>query len=358
MINEKLLEKLKILQAEYNEILKLTTDPEVLRDAKKYAEVSKREKRMQVKGAIANKFFDFVKEIKEAEEIISMENDKEMISMMEEQIRDSKKAIESMFGDIEEALTEIDPADELDAIIEIEGKAGGDEANIFAGDLYKMYQRWAAKNEATIEVIEASSADVGGFTSIQFAVRGVNVFGYLRYESGIHRVQRVPATETQGRVHTSTAAVHVVPEVDSTIDIEIKTSEIRIDTYRSGGKGGQHANKTDSAVRITHIPTGVVATSSEGRSQHDNKDRAMQTLKSRLYEAQLRKQQSNSANAKAAAIGSGDRSEKIRTYNYPQNRITDHRVGLTLKKLDRVMDGGLDEVIDFIRATIKNEDQN
>lgn len=358
MINEKLIEKLKELKSEYEEIMSKMLKPDILADAKLYANFSKREKKLQKKVAIANKYFLLSNEVYEAREIIYTEKNKEIIEMMEEQIRENKKEIENMIPDIERILITIDPTDELDAIIEIEGKAGGDEANIFAGDLYKMYHRWATKKEMTVEIIDSTSTEMGGFSNIQFVISGNNAFGFLKYESGVHRVQRVPVTETQGRVHTSTASVHVIPEIDSTIGIEVKTSDIRIDTYRSGGKGGQHANKTDSAVRVTHIPTGVVAQSSEGRSQHDNKERAINTLKSRLYEAQLREQQVNSANEKAAAIGSGDRSEKIRTYNYPQNRLTDHRVGLTLKKLDRVMDGDLDEVIDFIRAAIKNEDQN
>lgn len=357
-MNERLKEKLIQVKYEYDEVLAMMADPEVLGNAKKYAEVSKKEKRMQVKGEVATRYYNLSQEIKDAEEIISIEEDKEMIAMMEEQIRENKKAIVAMQGEAEEALVEVDPSDELDAIIEIEGKAGGDEANIFAGDLFKMYQRWSSKNEATIEVLESNEADIGGFSNIQFAVRGINIYGALKYESGIHRVQRVPTTETQGRVHTSTAAVHVVPELDSSIEVEVNMADIRIDTYRSGGKGGQHANKTDSAVRMTHVPTGIVAQSQEGRSQHDNKDRALNILKSRLYEKKLIEQQSVSAANKAIAIGSGDRSEKIRTYNYPQNRLTDHRVGLTLKKLDRVMDGGLDEVIDFIRATIKDENQS
>ena len=357
-MNNQLIDKLKTILKDYEEIQEQMQDPEVLGDSKKYAEVSKIESRLRVKGEIAKKYFALIQDKEDAEEIIKTESDKEMVDMFKAQIGEINSELEKMIPEIEEALVETDPADELDAIIEIEGKAGGDEANIFAGDLFEMYRRYASKQGLDIEMIEESPADQGGFSNVTFAVRGPNAYGLLRYESGIHRVQRVPQTETQGRVHTSTASVVVTPEVDSTINIEINPKDIRIDTYRSGGKGGQHANKTDSAVRITHLPTGIVATSQEGRSQHDNKDKAMTILKSRLYDLELQQQQSEFASSRKAVIGTGDRSEKIRTYNYPQNRLTDHRVGLTLKKLDRVMDGGLGEVIDYIRATIRDESKS
>jgi len=205
-----------------------------------------------------------------------------------------------------------------------------------------------------LELIDETEAEMGGFSNISFYVRGTNVYEHLKYESGVHRVQRVPTTETHGRVHTSTATVSVIPEVED-VEIEISPADLRIDTYRSGGKGGQHANKTDSAVRITHTPTGIVAQSQDGRSQHHNKDIALQILKARIYDAQMQEEAKKNAGEKKSLVGSGDRSEKIRTYNYPQNRITDHRVGLTLKKLDRVMDGGLDEIINFLIQNSKNK---
>ncbi len=199
-------------------------------------------------------------------------------------------------------------------------------------------------------MIEEAQSDAGGYSNVQFYVRGVDVYGHLKYESGVHRVQRIPTNETQGRVHTSTITVSVMPEVEE-VDVEINPADLRVDTYRSGGKGGQHANKTDSAVRITHVPTGIVAQSQDGRSQHANKDIAMQLIRSRIFEIKMQEEMSKSADTKKNLVGSGDRSEKIRTYNYPQNRITDHRIGLTLKKLDRVMEGGLDEIVDVLIAT-------
>ena len=254
--------------------------------------------------------------------------------------------------EIEILLIPKDPNDGKDVIVEIRGAAGGDEGNIFAGDLYRMYVKYAESQGWKIEILEAQDSEAGGYSLISFMIKGEGVYSKLKFESGSHRVQRVPKTETQGRVHTSTATVLVMPEAEE-VDFELNPSDLRIDTYRASGAGGQHINKTDSAVRITHIPTGVVTTSQDGRSQHDNRDKAMRAMRTKLYEMKLREQEEAIGSERRSKIGTGDRSEKIRTYNYPQNRVTDHRIGLTIQQLDRIMEGKLDDIIE----ALMNEDQ-
>ena len=245
-----------------------------------------------------------------------------------------------------------DPNDNKNVIMEIRGAAGGDEGNIFAGDLYRMYVKYAESQGWKVEVMEAEESEAGGFSLISFNVIGDGVYGKLKYESGSHRVQRVPKTETQGRVHTSTATVLVMPEMEE-VDVQINKSDLRIDTYRASGAGGQHINKTDSAVRITHLPTGIVATSQDGRSQHDNRDKAMKALVARVYDYFQSQQTEAIDSERKSKVGTGDRAEKIRTYNYPQNRVTDHRIGLTIQQLDRIIEGKLDDII----TALINEDQ-
>ena len=245
-----------------------------------------------------------------------------------------------------------DPNDNKNVIVEIRGAAGGDEGNIYAGDLYRMYVKYAESQGWKVEVMEAEESEAGGFSLISFNVIGDGVYGKLKYESGSHRVQRVPKTETQGRVHTSTATVLVMPEMEE-VDVQINKSDLRIDTYRASGAGGQHINKTDSAVRITHLPTGIVATSQDGRSQHDNRDKAMKALVARVYDYFQSQQTEAIDSERKSKVGTGDRAEKIRTYNYPQNRVTDHRIGLTIQQLDRIIEGKLDDII----TALINEDQ-
>lgn len=341
-------EKLIQIKKDFDEANEKLMDTEVLSDVKQVTSINKLIKKNQPKVDLFNEWQTLTNDIIAAEELIAM--DPEGAAEFKEMINLNKKEIESLEDKIKEVMVDKDPNDERDVIMEIQGAAGGDEAKIFVGDLFRTYQKWFSKLDYTIEIIEESESDAGGYSNIQFYVRGVDVYGHLKYESGVHRVQRIPTTETQGRVHTSTITVSVMPEVEE-VDVEINPSDLRIDTYRSGGKGGQHANKTDSAVRITHIPTGIVAQSQDGRSQHHNKDIAMQLIRSRIFEIKMQEEIEKSADAKKNLVGSGDRSEKIRTYNYPQNRITDHRIGLTLKKLDRVMEGGLDEVVDVLIAT-------
>ena len=281
-----------------------------------------------------------------------MLEDKEMASFAKEEISSLEKQKEDIEKGLEVLLLPKDPDDDKNIIVEIRGAAGGDEANLFAGDLFDMYSHYAENMGWKIEEINSEEGTSGGYSQIEFMIKGENVYSKLKYESGAHRVQRVPSTESQGRVHTSTATVLVMPEVED-VDIEIKDTDIRVDVYRSSGAGGQGVNTTDSAVRITYLPTNTVVTCQNERSQLKNKEKAMQILKSRIYEDMQRKQNAEISDARKSKIGTGDRSEKIRTYNYPQNRVTDHRINLTIMQLDRIMQGKLDEIIE----ALINEDQ-
>jgi peptide chain release factor 1 len=352
-MNNEFLINLRSIVEEYNELKNQLEDIEIINNNVKFSNISRKMAKMSNKYEKASLYLTSSTEIEEALSIIKLEDDVDTIKSFEEMIINLEKNKIILEEELNELIFESDPNDSLNAIIEITGQAGGDEANLFAGDLFRMYLKFSSKIGFKLEIIESSATPQGGFSTIVFLVKGPSAYGVFKHESGVHRVQRVPATESQGRVHTSTASVVVMPEVDNDINIKLLSSDLRIDTYRASGSGGQHINKTDSAVRITHLPSGVVGQSQEGRSQHDNKDRAMNMLKSKLYDLQLQEELSKSAEAKKKIVGSGDRSEKIRTYNYSQNRVTDHRVGLTLKKLDRIMDGNLDEVIDFINDAIK-----
>ena len=250
---------------------------------------------------------------------------------------------------LEALLLPKDENDDKNIIMELRGAAGGDEANIFAGDLFRMYQKYAEKQGWKVDIINAEESSSGGFSQIECMIKGDNVYSKLKYESGAHRVQRIPTTESGGRIHTSTATVVVMPERDD-VEIEVKPEDIKVDVYRSGGAGGQSVNTTDSAVRMTHLPTGIVVTCQNERSQLQNKEKALQILKTKIYEEEQRKKEKAEGNERRNKIGTGDRSEKIRTYNYPQNRVTDHRIGLTLNKLDRIIEGELDEVIEALIA--------
>ena len=277
-----------------------------------------------------------------------MTKDPELGEMAKEELKELEEEKERLDGELEILLIPKDPNDGKNVVIEIRGAAGGDEANIFAGDLFRMYTRYAEKKGFTYQVYNSVEGTAGGYSQIEFIVKGANAYSLLKYESGSHRVQRVPVTEANGRLQTSTATVLVMPEADEDIEIEINPSDLRIDIYRSSGCGGQGVNTTDSAVRITHLPTNTVVTCQNERSQIQNKEQAMKVLKTRLYEMQLREQQEAAGAERRSKIGTGDRAEKIRTYNYPQNRVTDHRIGFTTKNLDRVMDGDLDDVINAL----------
>lgn len=288
-------------------------------------------------------------DLKEAEALLNdPETDPEMRELAEVEQDDLKEQVEALAQDVRLGLLPKDEADTNDAILEVRAGTGGDEAALFAGDLFRMYQRFAEINGWKVEILSSSEGEVGGYKEVIASVSGENVFAKLKFESGVHRVQRVPATESGGRIHTSAATVAVLPQAEN-VDIDIQESDLRIDTYRASGAGGQHVNTTDSAVRITHIPTGVVVAVQDERSQHKNKARAMQLLRARIYDAEREKAASERTEARRLQVGSGDRSERIRTYNFPQGRVTDHRIGLTLYKLDQIIAGeGLAEIIEAL----------
>ena len=340
-----MLERLENIEKRYLEIENEMLKPDVISDIKKTMTLSKEKASLQEAYDLYQTYLGVLKDIKEAKELAK---DPEFFEFSREELDNLEEQKKSLEAKIEIVLLPKDPNDDKNVIVEIRGAAGGDEANIFAGDLFRMYSKYAEKEDWKIEVLNAIESDAGGFSQIEFLIKGDNVYSKLKYESGAHRVQRVPTTETQGRVHTSTATVLVMPEADDDVEIDINQSDLRIDVYRSSGKGGQGVNTTDSAVRITHLPTGIVVTCQNERSQIQNKEHCMKMLRTRLYEEKMRKQEEEQGKERRNKIGTGDRSEKIRTYNYPQNRVTDHRIGFTLKQLDRVMEGNLDEVIEAL----------
>ena len=350
-MNESMLDRLVSMENRYEELGHMLMDPDIGTDIKKMTDVTKEQASLQA----AYDLFQEYKEVKDgidgAKELMK-ENDPEIKEMAKMELDELEERMPDIITKLELELIPKDPNDNKNVIMEIRGAAGGDEGNIFAGDLYRMYVKYAESQGWKVEVMEAEESEAGGFSLISFNVIGDGVYGKLKYESGSHRVQRVPKTETQGRVHTSTATVLVMPEMEE-VDVQINKSDLRIDTYRASGAGGQHINKTDSAVRITHLPTGIVATSQDGRSQHDNRDKAMKALVARVYDYFQSQQTEAIDSERKSKVGTGDRAEKIRTYNYPQNRVTDHRIGLTIQQLDRIIEGKLDDII----TALINEDQ-
>ena len=343
-------ERLQAIENRYNELALELVKPEVLSDIKKTMELSKEQASLKDAYEAYQRYKQIIADLEEANELI---HDSELGDFAKEEVQRLNKELTDLESQIEILLLPKDPNDDKNVIVEIRGAAGGDEANIFAGDLYRMYSKYAEKEGWKLEVLSEEHSDMGGFPLVEFMVKGNQVYSKLKYESGAHRVQRVPVTETQGRVHTSTATVLVMPEAEE-VDVEIKPSDLRIDVFRSTGAGGQCVNTTDSAVRITHLPSGIVVTCQNERSQIQNKEKCMQMLRTRLYEEELRKQEEELGNERRSKIGTGDRSENIRTYNYPQNRVTDLRIVYTTKNLDRVMEGHLDDIINALIT----EDQN
>ena len=345
-----MIERLEFIKNRYDEISNELTNPEVLKDIKKSMELSKEQAGLEETVAAYNKYKKVLDNIEDAKE---MTKDPELGEMAKEELENLQIEKENLEKAIEILLIPKDPNDGKNVIVEIRGAAGGDEANIFAGDLFRMYTKYSEKQGWKIEVYNEEQGEAGGFSQIEFLIKGDNVYSKLKYESGAHRVQRVPATETQGRVHTSTSTVLVMPEAEE-VDFKLDMSEVRIDITRSSGCGGQGVNTTDSAVRLTHIPTGIIVYSQTERSQIKNKEKAIKILQTRLYDLKIKEQEKELGAERKNKIGSGDRSEKIRTYNYPQNRVTDHRIGFTTKQLDRVMEGAMDEIIEALIT----EDQN
>ncbi len=336
-------EKLKELQKQYDEISEELLKEENLSDPKILTKLSKEQARLQQTVDAWKHLQELDTRIEEADELLN-ESDPEMREMARAEKEECEPEREQLLEHIQHLLIPRDPDDSHDVIMEIRGGAGGDEGNIFAGDLYRMYTKYAESRGWKVQVMEASPSEAGGFSQIVFSIKGTDVYHDLKFESGAHRVQRVPKTETQGRIHTSTATVLCQPEAEET-DIDIDPKDLTIETHRASGAGGQHINKTDSAVRIVHIPTGITVNCQEGRSQIENRETAMRLIRARVYEELKRIKDEEAGAIRRAKIGTGDRSEKIRTYNYPQNRVTDHRIGLTITQLDRIMEGKLDDVI-------------
>ena len=337
-----MIERLEVTEKKYNELQKELMDPNVLNNVQKTKEISKEVADLE---EIVLAYRDYKKIMQDITETKEMVKDPELKDMAKEELDRLEEEKKKKEQELEVLLIPKDPNDKKNVIVEIRGAAGGDEANIFAGDLFRMYSKYAEKEGFKIEVLNAEEGTAGGFSQIEFMVKGNNVYSKLKYESGSHRVQRV--TESNGRIQTSTATVLVMPEAED-VNVEIDPKDLRIDIYRSSGCGGQGVNTTDSAVRITHLPTNTVVTCQNERSQIQNKEQAMKVLKARLYEQELRKQEEELGSARRNKIGTGDRAEKIRTYNYPQNRVTDHRIGYTTNNLDRVMNGQLDDIIEAL----------
>ncbi len=339
--------KLDKLVGKYKNLNSKLSDPEVINDSDKYQKLLKKHAKLK---KIVDKYKEYKKAkegIAEAEEMLELDDDPEMQSLFEEEIKELKPKKEKLQEELPIMLLPDDPNDEKNVIVEIRAGAGGDEAGLFAADLYRMYSRYAENKGWMVEIMNANESGSGGFKEIIFTIEGTDIFKYLKYESGVHRVQRVPSTESSGRIHTSTATVAVLPEAEE-VDIEINTNDLTIDTFRSSGPGGQSVNTTDSAIRITHEPTGLTVSCQDEKSQHKNKAKAMRILRARLQEKKEQEKQKERAEARKSQVGTGDRSEKIRTYNFPQGRVSDHRINLTLHQLDKILDGNLDPVVEAL----------
>ena len=343
-----MLEKLKLTEEKYNDIAEKLMNPDIINDTKAYASYMKEYKNLT---PIVEKYREYCKILSDktdAEEILSDKStEEEMRELAEAEIEEAKTKLEEITEELKVMLLPKDPNDDKNVIIEIRGGAGGEEAALFANSLYRMYTMYAESKHWKIEVLNINETELGGIKEISFNVIGEGAYSRLKYESGVHRVQRVPETESQGRVHTSTVTVAVLVEADE-VELEINPTDLKIDVFRASGAGGQHINKTESAVRITHLPTGVVVECQDERSQYKNKDRAMKILRSRLYESMLEEQNEKIASERRSQVGTGNRSERIRTYNFPESRLTDHRIGLTIYRLESILNGNLDEVIDAL----------
>lgn len=341
-------DRLDAMEKRYEQINELMADSSVLTNVKKLTELSKEQR--SIEDAVM-KYREYKKLISSIDDLKELAKDKdpEISELAKMELAETEDKVATIEEELKILLIPKDPNDEKNVIIEIRGAAGGDEANIFAGDLYRMYIKYAESKGWKVEVMDAEPSEVGGFSQIQFMISGNSVYSFLKYESGSHRVQRVPETESQGRIHTSTATVLVMPEADE-LEVNLDMNDVRVDTFCSSGHGGQSVNTTKSAVRLTHIPTGIVVSCQDGKSQHENKANALKVLYARLYEKMVEERNEKEGMERLSKIGRGERSEKIRTYNYPQNRVTDHRIGFTIQQLDRVMEGKLDPIIEALIA--------
>lgn len=343
-----MLEKLEAIHQRYLEIQQQMNDPEIISDMKRYIKLSKDFKDLQPIIDAYIKYENILSNISNAKEILNTEKDEDFRAMAKEELNQLSEEKDKLEEEIRFLLVPADPQDGKNAIVEIRAGTGGDEASIFAGDLYRMYLKYCENKKWKVELVDYTEGTVGGFKEVIFNVSGDNVYGQLKYESGVHRVQRVPQTETQGRVHTSAASVVVLPEAEE-FDVEIKPSDIRKDTYCSSGPGGQSVNTTYSAIRLTHIPTGIVVTCQDQKSQLKNYDKALTVLRTRLFELEYKKYLDDISSKRKTMVSTGDRSAKIRTYNYPQSRVTDHRINFTLYNLPTFMDGDIQEMIDALQ---------
>ena len=340
-------DQLQSLEDRYEELGELLSDPEVVNDTKRFMALSKEEASTRETVDVYRRYKEVVQGIKDSEELLGEKLDDELQELAKEELAEYKAEKEELEEKIKILLLPKDPNDDKNIIMEIRGAAGGDEAALFAGDLFEMYQSYAASQGWKFEVMDANITGIGGYKEVTIMITGDSVFSKLKYESGAHRVQRVPSTESQGRVHTSTATVVVLPEAEE-VELDLADKDIRIDIYHASGAGGQHVNKTASAVRLTHIPTGIVVAMQDERSQLKNREKAMKVLRARVYDQMVQESQSEYDANRKSAVGTGDRTERIRTYNFPQNRVTDHRIGLTIQKLDQILAGKVDEIIDAL----------
>ncbi|MDC0558810.1 peptide chain release factor 1 [Candidatus Izimaplasma bacterium] len=338
--------RLETILERYNEINNMLMNPEITKDISKLTELSREQSHLEPIVTLYKEYKDLLQNIEDLKEM-AHEDDPEIVEMAKMELDEIKPRVHEIEEELKILLVPKDPNDEKNVIVEIRGAAGGSEANIFAGDLFRMYIKYAEIKHWKLEVTNLEESAAGGYSQVEFSISGNSVFSFMKYESGAHRVQRVPQTESQGRVHTSTATVVVLPEAED-VDVELHMNDVRIDTYRSSGAGGQSVNTTDSAVRVTHTPTGLVVTCQDGKSQHENKASALRILKARLYDKIMQEKADKEGDERRSKIGTGDRSEKIRTYNYPQNRVTDHRIGFSIQQLDRVMEGKLEPVVEAL----------
>jgi len=343
-------EKLKQVKQRYDEINQAMADPAIYDRPKEYTELTKEHTALKELVDDFDRWSEIKKNLKGNNELIELNEDPEITDMAREENAELKSELERLEEQIKFKLIPKDPDDSKNCIVEVRGGTGGDEAALFAGDLFEMYRRYADKSGWKMDILNVQEGDMGGFKEIVFELSGDEVYGKMKYESGVHRVQRVSETESQGRVHTSAATVAVLPEVNDDVDIKIDMGDVRVDTFRSSGAGGQHVNKTDSAIRLTHEPSGVVVECQQERSQHQNKEKALMMLKTKLYDMEMEKIRAERAADRKSQVSTGDRSAKIRTYNFPQGRITDHRINLTLYNLDEVLKGEIDDVIKALRV--------